>query len=302
MRTVSPSSPRLVWHGRDGRIELSGRVFDNWVAKSSNLLVDELDATSATTVAVDLPVHWKTLALVFACWQVGAVVEVPEESVRVSASSAFGQDDHEDDAADSSFGPADIILSSRARADVAPPRLLVCVALGSLALGWDGPLPRGAVNFAAEVRSHGDMFLDTAGNAATGEHADLVRVAGRMLKVQDLARLVALPMGQEATAAGAQGAAEPAHRAARPKGSGGPAGDGEADGADGGRTGDGEADGARDEPRTLLVEPDVGLLRILAAALEVWQRDGALVLVEEGVPITDRMLVGERVTGRLGAA
>lgn len=314
MRTVSPSSPRLVWHGRDGRIELSGRVFDNWVAKSSNLLVDELDATSATTVAVDLPVHWKTLALVFACWQVGAVVEVPEESVRVSASSAFGQDDHEDDAADSSFGPADIILSSRARADVAPPRLLVCVALGSLALGWDGPLPRGAVNFAAEVRSHGDMFLDTAGNAATGEHADLVRVAGRMLKVQDLARLVALPMGQEATAAGAHGAPERANRvaepangngAAGPKGSGGPAGDGETgetDGADGGPTGDGEANGTLDEPRTLLVEPDVGLLRILAAALEVWQRDGTLVLVEEGVPITDRMLVGERVTDRLGAA
>ena len=74
MRSVSTSSPRLVWHGADGRIELSGRVFDNWVANSANLLVDELDATASTRISLDLPPHWKTLALAFACWQVGAVV------------------------------------------------------------------------------------------------------------------------------------------------------------------------------------------------------------------------------------
>ncbi|WP_160317609.1 TIGR03089 family protein [Arthrobacter sp. RIT-PI-e] len=77
MRTIDASSPRLIWHGSEGRIELSGRVFDNWVAKSSNLLADELDVVEGSVLAFDLPVHWKTLALAFACWQTGGVVLLP---------------------------------------------------------------------------------------------------------------------------------------------------------------------------------------------------------------------------------
>ncbi|MHA7239376.1 TIGR03089 family protein [Arthrobacter sp. TMS1-12-1] len=238
MRAVSPTSPRLVWHGREGRIELSGRVFDNWVAKSSNLLVDELDATGGTTVAVDLPVHWKTLALVFACWQVGAVVIL---------------DDDDDVRPGGAHADADILLSSRADAAADPPRLLACVALGSLALRWDGPLPRGALDFAAEVRSHGDVFLGGA-HGPGAQSAPLVRVQGRTLTAADVAG--SIPDG-------AAGAAQ---------------------------------------PPTLLLEPGVDLLRALAAALAVWERDGALVLVEEGVPITDGMLGGEKVTDRLGTA
>ncbi|WP_394249847.1 TIGR03089 family protein [Arthrobacter pityocampae] len=243
MRTVNPTSPRLVWHGQDGRIELSGRVFDNWVAKSSNLLVDELDATAGTTVAVDLPVHWKTLALVFACWQVGAVV-VPADDDGGPGSSA-GR-------------PADIVLSSRAGMEVDPPRLLACVALGSLALRWDGPLPRGAVDFAAEVRSHGDVFLDAVDGAAAAPSTPLVLAGGQPLTAAELAERVALPMGL-------------------------------------GRTADAD-------PPTLLLEPGTGLLPVLAAAFAVWERDGALVLVEEGVPVTERMLSGEKVTDRLGTS
>ncbi|MHA7282172.1 TIGR03089 family protein [Arthrobacter sp. TMS2-4] len=244
MRSVSPTSPRLVWHGRDGRIELSGRVFDNWVAKSSNLLVDELDATDGTVVAVDLPVHWKSLALAFACWQVGAVV-------------VLGDDDRPGTPAGTT-ADAGIVLSSRAGIEVDPPRLLACVALGSLALRWDGPLPRGAVDFAAEVRSHGDVFPDAADGPGASS-APLVRTAGRTLTAGDLAGMVALPGGHEQAA---------------------PAG----------------------TPPTLLMEPGVDLLRALAAAVAVWERDGALVLVEEGVPVTDRMLSGEKVTDRLGTA
>ncbi|WP_434993002.1 TIGR03089 family protein [Arthrobacter sp. Ld5] len=242
MRSLSPTSPRLVWHGRDGRIELSGRVFDNWVAKSANLLVDELDAADGTVVAVDLPVHWKSLALVFACWQVGAVVVLPDGDGVPGPSVGTSAD-------------ADIVLTSWAGVEVDPPRLLACVALGSLALRWDGPLPRGAVDFAAEVRSHGDVFLDAADGRAS---APLVRAPGRELTAVDLAGMVALPGGHDQAAAVA-------------------------------------------EPPTLLLAPGVGLLRTLAAAAAVWERDGALVLVEEGVTVTDTMLSGEKVTDRMGA-
>ena len=248
MRTVDPTSPRLGWHGREGRIELSGRVFDNWVAKSSNLLVDELDAVGGTAVAVDLPVHWKTLALVFACWQVGAVVVLADDGARSAGLPG---------AADT-----DIVLSSRAGVEVDPGRLLACVALGSLALRWDGPLPRGAVDYAAEVRSHGDVFLDAADGPGAAS-APLVRTDGRTLTAADLAGSVVLPL-------------EPGQATA--------------------------ADTATVGSPTLLVEPGVDLLRTLAAAFAAWERDGALVLVEEGVTVTDRMLSGEKVTDRLGTA
>ncbi|BBE22084.1 hypothetical protein MN0502_09670 [Arthrobacter sp. MN05-02] len=234
MRSVSSSSPRLVWHGLEGRIELSGRVFDNWVAKSANLLADELDATDGTTVAFDLPVHWKSLALAFACWRTGSLVVLPG-----GGPAGLGADD------------ADIVLSADATVPVEPPRSLVCVALGSLALGWDGPLPRGAVDFAAEVRSQGDAFFGADADAT----APLLQAGGRTLTGDDLERSVVLPAGAEA----------------------------------------GQAP-------TVLLEPGADLLRTLAAALAVWQQDGALVLVEEGVPVTGRLLTGERVTGRLGTA
>ena len=52
---------------------------------------------------------------------------------------------------------------------------------------------------------------------------------------------------------------------------------------------------------TLLLEPGASLGRALAAALAVWDLGGVLVLVEDGVPVTARLLAGERVTGRLGA-
>lgn len=233
MRSVNPSSPRLVWHGQDGRIELSGRVFDNWVAKSSNLLVDELDATDTSRIALDLPPHWKSLALAFACWQVGALVILPEETA--------------------SPPDADILLSSRPDPEAAPSGLLVCVALGSLALGWDGPLPRGAVDFAAEVRSHGDVYQ----GQSVDDDAPLLQAGVRTLTAQDLLDTVTLPAAP----------------------------------------GDTDTDGP-----TLLLEPGAGLERTLAAALAVWAQGGVLVLVEDGLPVTDRLLTGERVTGRLGTA
>lgn len=261
MRSVSPSSPRLIWHGQDGRIELSGRVFDNWVAKSSNLLVDELDAGEGTVVALDLPPHWKSLALAFACWQVGCVVVLPDLPGPDGSGSGTGA---AEGAARNAADTADIVLTSHAVQPVDPPRLLVCVALGSLALRWNDPLPRGAIDFAAEVRSHGDVYFGQGDDA--GDRT-LVRAGTEDLTAQDLAALVRLPTTTEASGSVP---------------SSGP--------------------GSAAETPTVLLEPGTDLLRVLAAALGVWEQDGAIVLVEQGVAVTDRMLAGERVTGRLGTA
>jgi uncharacterized protein (TIGR03089 family) len=173
-RLREATSPRLVWYGPDGRIELSGRVFDNWVAKTANLLVEELDAGTGTRVELDLPVHWKSLVWALACWQVGAVL------APTPAPPGTGP------------GPAsavDLVVTSAER-EVVPPAVQVAVALGALALRWPAPLPAGAVDYAAEVRSYGDYFADAvtqdastvlfdgAGPDRSGTAPDALTVAG----------------------------------------------------------------------------------------------------------------------------
>ncbi|MGN6441414.1 MAG: TIGR03089 family protein, partial [Arthrobacter sp.] len=62
LRSGNSTAPRLTWYGPDGeRVELSGRVLDNWVAKTSNLLQDELDAEPGMSLRLDMPAHWKSL-------------------------------------------------------------------------------------------------------------------------------------------------------------------------------------------------------------------------------------------------
>jgi len=138
LRSGQSTSPRLTWYGPDAeRVELSGRVLDNWVAKSSNLLQDELDAEPGTRLRLDLPAHWKSVVLALAAWQLGMEVVL-------------------DAAAD-----AELI----ATADPGPAaaggafETVMAVALPALAMRWPGELPSGVVDYAAEIRSHGDFFM-----------------------------------------------------------------------------------------------------------------------------------------------
>src|SRR3712207_5978996 len=74
---VDPGRPRVTWYGPGGeRIELSGKVLGNWVAKTANLLVDELDVEPGGTVGVDLPTHWRAVVWLLAGWAAGAQVVV----------------------------------------------------------------------------------------------------------------------------------------------------------------------------------------------------------------------------------
>ncbi|MBG6182817.1 uncharacterized protein (TIGR03089 family) [Arthrobacter sp. CAN_A214] len=155
LRTVASSSPRLVWYGTDGRVELSGRVFDNWVAKTANLLVDELDAVRGTRVAMHLPTHWKAVVWAYATWQAGGVLVLPR-----TPDGGSGTSDGTSDGSGDIDG--DILVTSSARPPLEAPLMLVPVALGALALRWPGELPRGAVDYAAEVRSYGDVFPEEA--------------------------------------------------------------------------------------------------------------------------------------------
>jgi uncharacterized protein (TIGR03089 family) len=146
LRSGPSTSPRLTWYGPDGeRVELSGRVLDNWVAKTSNLLQDELDAEPGTRLRLDLPAHWKSLILALAAWQLGMELVLDGRDADLVATTDPGPA--------AAQGAFDAVLA---------------VALPALAMRWPGELPTGVVDYAAEVRSHGDVFLPHVEPDASG--------------------------------------------------------------------------------------------------------------------------------------
>jgi len=119
------------------RIELSAVTTANWVAKAANLLRDECDVEPGGRVALMLPAHWQTATALLAVWSCGAeVVAEPAE--------------------------ADWVLSDAGRLDLAlaaaPSGGVLALSLDAFGRGIDG-LPDGVIDFATEVRLHGDEFV-----------------------------------------------------------------------------------------------------------------------------------------------
>ncbi|MGA7203853.1 MAG: TIGR03089 family protein, partial [Specibacter sp.] len=158
LRSQNATAPRLTWYGPDSeRVELSGRVLDLWVAKTANFIVDELDAEPGTAVAVDMPVHWRSLVWLLATWAVGATA-----LSRPCQSSS-------DDAADANIVATtdpEAALSRAGAAGRAP--FVVAVALPALAMRWLGELPADVLDYSGDVRAHADVFFadETPGTEA----------------------------------------------------------------------------------------------------------------------------------------
>ncbi len=144
LRSGHATSPRLTWYGPDSeRVELSGRVLDNWVAKTSNLLQDELDAEPGMRLTLNLPAHWKSLIWGLAAWQLGM------ETVL-------------------NGGEADLVATDSPRTVGGKYDAVIAVALPALAMRWPADLPAGVIDYAAEVRSHGDVFMAHAEPSGSG--------------------------------------------------------------------------------------------------------------------------------------
>ena len=74
-----PSGPLLTWYDEAGgeRVELSASTLDNWVAKTANLLDEELPG-SPGVVGIRLPAHWQALVVALAAWRTGCSVVLGE--------------------------------------------------------------------------------------------------------------------------------------------------------------------------------------------------------------------------------
>ena len=137
MLRTDPVGPRITYYddATGERIELSAVTLANWAAKTGNLLRDELGAGPASRVAILLPAHWQTAAVLFGVWWIGA------EAVLA--------------------GTADIALCTTDRLDEADETGADEVAVLSLdPFGRPAPdLPVGVTDYATAVRVHGDQIV-----------------------------------------------------------------------------------------------------------------------------------------------
>jgi uncharacterized protein (TIGR03089 family) len=167
--------PFLTWYDdrRDERVELSYRTFGNWVAKTANLLVDELGAEPGDRVGVVLVDHWQTPIVLAACWRAGARVVVLDpaspERPTTSLAAAFVREEF--------LGAAAVALGQT-----------VVVALTADLAGRGRHDLGGALSFSRVVPAMGDLFegrpdpggaaLAVGGEEAT--MADLLRRAAAL--------------------------------------------------------------------------------------------------------------------------
>src|SRR3984885_5119452 len=155
MLRADPVGPRITYYddATGERIELSAVTLANWAAKTGNLLRDELGGGPASRVAVLLPAHWQTAAVLFGVWWIGADV-------------LLGGPDIE----------ADIALCTVERLDEADSTGAGEVAVLSLdAFGRPAPdLPVGVTDYATAVRVHGDQIVaeQHPGPALAGRSVD----------------------------------------------------------------------------------------------------------------------------------
>jgi uncharacterized protein (TIGR03089 family) len=168
--------PFVTWYDdhRDERLELSYKTFDNWVAKTANLLVDELGAEPGDRVGALVDDHWQAPIVLAACWRAGlAVVAL--------------------DPADTAPPPDLVAAVVREEQLAAAEPALDEVPVVALTAGPFGRPERDlgrALNFSRIVPSMGDVFEtgpDPAGDALTanGETVTMTDLVGRAAALAD---------------------------------------------------------------------------------------------------------------------
>ncbi|MGW7005200.1 TIGR03089 family protein [Streptomyces sp. NPDC054933] len=139
---ADPARPLLTFYddATGERVELSVATFANWVAKTANLLQDDLAAQPGDRVALLLPAHWQAAAWLLACFSTGAVAEPGGDPAA-----------------------ADLVVSGPDGLEAARDCRGERVALALRPLGARFPqTPEGFLDYAVEVPSQGDRFTPYA--------------------------------------------------------------------------------------------------------------------------------------------
>ncbi|RDH77683.1 TIGR03089 family protein [Mycolicibacterium moriokaense] len=164
-----PVGPRITYYddATGERIELSTVTLANWAAKTANMLRDELGAGPGSRIAVLLPAHWQTAAVLLGVWYIGGQAVLGPGEADVALCTADRLDD-----ADAAVGPGEIAVLSldpfgKPVAD----------------------LPVGVTDYATSVRVHGDQVVaeQAPGPALEGATVDeLLAAAAESAAAQGL--------------------------------------------------------------------------------------------------------------------
>ena len=120
------------------RVELSYVTFGNWLAKTGNLIQDDLMAQPGSRIAVTAPPHWITAVWAVAPLLAGVAVDPWGDPAAAHTVVTHARDD--------ALAAARACLGER-------------LALSLLPLGRPfNVVPDGFRDYAAEVRAHGDRF------------------------------------------------------------------------------------------------------------------------------------------------
>lgn len=256
-RTRNPTAPRLTWYGPDAeRVEFSGRVLENWVAKTANYLVDELDAEPGTVVDLDLPLHWRSLVWLLATWAVGATAVVTGSDIEAGTVIEGGADAT---GAAETAGRVDIVATTHPAAaqqkyaGVTRGPLVVAVALPALQMRWMDELPARTLDYCGDVRAHADVFFADD----TPEPSAIAWQQGATATRYD--QLLA-PEGDTAPEAAS-------HQA-----------------------------GSQQVPRRVLLEVRTGWAAVVPAALSAWAEGGSVVLLDTVVEPTEKLRNSENIS------
>lgn len=161
-----PAGPRITYYddATGERIELSTVTLANWAAKTGNLLRDELGAAAGSRVAVLLPAHWQTAAVLFGIWWIGAeaVLDGSDADIALCTTDRLAD-------ADSAVGAGEIAV---------------------LSLDPFGKpvaeLPAGVTDYATSVRVHADQITPERhpGAALDGRSVTDVMAAARSFSAE----------------------------------------------------------------------------------------------------------------------
>lgn len=147
---ADPMGPRITYYddATGERIELSTVTLANWAAKTGNLLRDELGAGPGSRIAVLLPAHWQTAAVLLGIWWIGAEVVLPAASGLADTSGETGL-------ADIALCVSDLLSQADEMAGGGEVAVLSLDAFGAPA----PDLPIGVTDYATAVRVHGDQAI-----------------------------------------------------------------------------------------------------------------------------------------------
>ncbi len=140
-----PSKPLLTYYddSTGERVELSATTTANWVAKTSNFLVDDLEAESGSRIRIGLPSHWLRFVWILSAWNIAAIVTDTAADIGVSGPElAAGED------------------------------VRVAASLRPLGGRFEIP-PNGFIDIGADVPGHGDHFVAVDPPATTSIALDL---------------------------------------------------------------------------------------------------------------------------------